>query len=641
MEPIKVDFSDGGKKKSVRSVLIPPEKAGIKIIINAVVMLLTAAVTYYFMLPPMNVHDYRFYIYWIIVLGSYVAAAFVTSGAFAKPEYVPYVKRRALIPGIIAAAVLLTVLIGYLSSCPFFRAKALSKVLDIPEGNFSDTTSIITSMSNFDNVPLMDAAAAETLANKALGDFGTMGLVSQYELLTEDSTQINIVDKPYRVYPLKYGDIFKWFLKKSDGIPGYVKVDLNNTEKAELVTTYEIKYSTAEHFGQYLERYLRFKYPFDIFGEISFEIDDAGNPYWVVEKIKKTVGLFGGEDVEGVFIVNAVSGKVDYYTADELKNDPGITWVDQAYDAELLIKQYNYKGTYSGGFWNSIIGQTDVRQTSTGYSFLAKDKDVYLYTGITSVTTDESIIGFFFINQRTKDAVFYSTSGGTELAAQDSAKGAVSDYGWEASFPILLSIDGEPVYLTALKDSSNYVKSYALVNARQVKSVSIPDNPNSTETKSQLRSCLENYISSNTKANGEPITFNFDDAGDAPDDTPDETGPKTLTDKGKVDEIRQQNVDGSTYYYIRLEKSGKWFYIKASVADGLVLLQKGDEVTVTYQETDEKTLIPADAVTVTGAASAQDNAQSSGDTPANDGRPEDPENPENPENPDDQTPAEP
>ena len=191
MEPIKVDFSEGGRKKSVRSVLIPPEKAGLKIVINILVMLITAAVTYYFMLPPMNPQDYKFYLFWIIVAGSYVVSAFITSGAFKKPEYVPYVKKQAVVPGIVAAAVVLVLVVGYLISCPFFRAHKYASILSIDSGDFKDALSLIDSMSDFENVPLIDSQAAEALADKTLGKFAEMGLESQFELLTEDSTQIN------------------------------------------------------------------------------------------------------------------------------------------------------------------------------------------------------------------------------------------------------------------------------------------------------------------------------------------------------------------------------------------------------------------------------------------------------------------
>ena len=603
MEPIKVDFSDGGRKKKVRSVLIPPEKAGLKIVINLLVMLLTAGIAYYFLLPPMNPHDYKFYIYILIVAGSYVASAYVTSGAFAKPEYVPYVTRRAVVPGIIAGAVVLVVLVGYLVSCPFFRAKSFSRILSIENADFKDTVSLIDSMSDFNNVPLIDAKAAQALADKTLGDFAALDLESQFELLTEDSTQINFKGSPYRVYPLKYGDIFKWFLNsvtgsRYEGIPGYVKVNLN-TQKAELVTTYDIKYSTAEHFGEYLERVLRFRYPTYIFGEISFEIDETGRPFWVVEHIKKTVGLLSGDDVQGIILVDAESGDSQYFKSEAIKEENSeVAWIDQAYDADLLIKQYNYFGTYNGGFWNSLIGQSGVKKTSTGYSFLAIGDDVYLYTGVTSVTSDNSILGFFFINQRTKEAFFYNTTGATESAAQQSAQGKVQDLGWQASFPILLNINGEATYFMALKDSSDIVKSYAMVNVEQYNVVAIPQNQNT-----DLRSCLEVYIKGLSELNPPVIVdFAFDsytvpDASDPAQTDPSEYATVT----GTVTDIRSAVVSGTTYYYIELDNTGLYYYVAASVTNKVMLLNVGDVITVTTADTDASDLASASSIEKSGA----------------------------------------
>ena len=266
MEPIKVDFSDNGKKKkSVKDVFIPPEKAGLKMAINILVMLVVAAVAYYFMLPPMNLHAYKFYAYWLVVFGSFVASAYITSGAFQKPEYMPYVRRRSVIPVAIAAVFLVVLGVGWLVSSPFFRAKSYSRIITIEDKDFENTVSLIDSMSDFNNVALIDRDTAFALADKTLGDFAKLKLESQFELLNEDSTQVNFKGSPYRIYPLQYGDIFKWFLnsvakKDHEGIPGYVMVNLN-TQEAKLVMDYDIKYSTAEHFGEYLERVLRFKYP--------------------------------------------------------------------------------------------------------------------------------------------------------------------------------------------------------------------------------------------------------------------------------------------------------------------------------------------------------------------------------------------
>ncbi|MBQ6421510.1 MAG: CvpA family protein [Clostridia bacterium] len=583
MEPIKVEFSDKGKKKGVKGVVIPPDKAPLKIIINVVVMLLVGAVAYYFMLPPMNFHDYNFYIYWAIVLASYVGSAFITTKAFAKPEYVPYVRKQAVVPVILAGILGVVLLVGYLVSSPFFRAKDYSEILKIANADFSDSVSVIDSMSDFKNVALIDRHTAKAMADKTLGDFASLGLESQFEILDEDSTQINFKGSPYRIYPLKYGDLFKWFFNSVtgsdyEGIPGYVKVNLN-TQQAELVTDYDIKYSTAEHFGEYLERVLRFRYPTYIFGEISFEVDDTGHPYWVVEHIKKTIGLVGGEDVQGILLVDAVTGESSYYDESTVKADGSdIAWIDQAYDADLLVKQYNYFGTYNGGFWNSLIGQSGVKHASDGYSFLALNDDVYLYTGVTSVTSDNSILGFFMINQRTKQAFFYNTTGATEAAAQKSAEGKVQAEKWIASFPILLNIDGEATYFMSLKDAADIVKSYALVNVEQYNTVAIPENKDVN-----LRNCLEQYIEEMAALSPSVIIhFDFDADLDIPSDT-EEPGNVTSETKitGVVTDIRSAVVNGNTYYYLELDGNGTYYYIAATVLNQVVLVNVGDTITVT------------------------------------------------------------
>lgn len=591
MDPIKVDFSDSKKKKSVKDVLIPPEKAGLKIVINIVITLIVAAVLYYFMLPPMNFQSYDFYMYWAIVVAVYVGAAFVTSSAFIKPEYVPYVKKQARIPIVLIVVFALVLGVGYLASSPFFRAKDYSEILSIENKDFGSTLSVIDKVSDFDKVPLIDKDAAKALADKTLGDFAKLDLESQFELLEEDSTQINFKGSPYRVYPLQYGDIFKWFTnsvvdKEYDGIPGYVRINLN-TQEAELVTDYQIKYSTAEHFGEYLERYLRFKFPTKLFGEISFEINEEGKPYWVVEEIKKTVGLVGGDDVKGIILVDAQSGEYKYYTADDIGVESAeISWIDQAYDADLLVQQYNYLGKYAGGFWNSIFGQSGVKQASQGYSFLAVGDDVYLYTGVTSVNTDESILGFFFINQRTKEAYFYDTTGATEAAAQKSAEGKVQDMGWKASFPILLNIDGQATYFMALKDEADIVKSYAMVNVNKYNVVAVPSEKND-----DYASAVSEYIKG-LKAINIDIDVAFDSTS-KPIQNPDSAENETESVNGVITDIRTSVVSGTTYFYFELNDSGVYYYVAAEIAGEAVLFNVGDSITVTVAKGEQGKLVKA------------------------------------------------
>ena len=113
-----------------------------------------------------------------------------------------------------------------------------------------------------------------------------------------------------------------------------------------------------------------------MFGEINFEIDEEGTPYWVASVITKKIGLFSGTDVTGAVLVNAVTGETEYLNVGEVP-----TWVDRVYSADLLVSQYNYNGKYSNGYWNSWFGQSGCTTTTQGYNFIAQDDDVWMYQG--------------------------------------------------------------------------------------------------------------------------------------------------------------------------------------------------------------------------------------------------------------------
>lgn len=592
MDPIKVDFTKKGKS-GVKDILIPPEKAGLKILINIVITLIVAAVLYYFMMPPMNLKSTDFYMYFALVFAAYVGSAILTTKVLARPEYIPYVKRQATVPVILLVVLGLVLAGGYVSSALIFRAKSYSQILEVDENaDFATSVSAIEKLSDFEKVPFIDKDAAIKLADKTVGELAALGLESQFNVANTYSTQINYQGKPYRVFPLEYGDVFKWLNQRQSGQPGYITVNMHTSE-AELVTAnadgeaVAVKYSPSEHFGRYLMRVLRFKYPTYMFGVPSFEIDDGGNPFWIVERIDKTVGLLGGEDVIGIVMVSAVTGECTYYDIEEVKSGTAadgssLEWIDQVFDATLLIEQYDYRGRYSNGFINSIIGQEGVKMTTSGHSYLAINDDVYMYTGVTSVSVDESIIGFILINQRTKEASFYSETGATEKAAQDSAKGIVQDKGWSATFPLLLNIDGVPTYFMALKDSSAVVKSYAMVNVNQysdaVRSPS-DDNPDIVE-------CLKAYIAKVSTR----LTINVDmGAGDG-NETPDETDDIYVT--GVIAEIRPAVIGGNSVYYVRLQDSGVFFMINAAQNKEVVILNVGDTISLVVK-TDEGSIIDA------------------------------------------------
>ena len=411
MEPIQVDFTGGGDNTKGRgkSAYLVPEKSGLKLIISIIGTLIGGAIAYYFMLPPLNFKSTDTYMFIGTVAAIFVGLLFVTSGAFLKPEYTEYVKKRSIVSIIVIAILVAVVGVGMAISSVVFRAKTYSNIIDVnTETNFSQDIE----EADFSAVPVLDNNAASVLANRTLGDLASIGAISQFEV-SPLMTQINYKNEPVKVTTLSYGDVFKWLKNTKAGLPGYIVVNMV-TQKSELKILPEgqyIRYSVHEHFGKYLMRHVRFAYPTYIFDTPHFEIDEEGNPFWLCPVLDKTIGLFGGTDVKGVVIVNAVTGDMVEYTAEEVKNSNELQWIDGIYSRDLLIEQFNYYGQYKNGFINSLLGQDGVKMATEGENFLAQNDDVYLYTGVTSAGNDQAIIGFVLINMRTKDARFYAVSG--------------------------------------------------------------------------------------------------------------------------------------------------------------------------------------------------------------------------------------
>lgn len=566
MDPINVDFSG----KSV--VPETPKGSTLKrVIISLILTLIIGAVAYYAMLPALNFKAIELYIYIGMLIVAYIGIFGITSKAYFRPEYMEYAKNKVKIPIVLILILVVVVGVGYLTGASIFRAKDYAELITVKEGNFAEEIDEV----DFQSVPRLDKDSSNMIATRALGELSDY--VSQFVVNQYYSTQINYKGTPVRVQSLDYGDVFKWLKNTKEGIPAYIIVDMT-TQKAETVRLEEgMKYSPAEHFNEYLIRHVRFKYPSLILGEPSFEIDETGRPFWIVPVLDKTIGLFGGTDVIGAVIVDSINGDTTLVSTsldgttklptDKFVSDKEFQWLDQVYSASIVNQQYNYYGKYNNGFWNSIIGQENVKVTSSGYNYLALNDDVYMYTGVTSISSDQSIIGFILINQRTKEAVYYQQAGALEETARTSAQGKVQEKGYVATFPILLNVSGEPTYFMALKDSSQLVKMYAMVNVEQSTVVGVGNT---------LAECTENYVAE-LKSNGVNVNVDVDSMGQ--EETPDAPKVETVEVTGKVEEIRSIITGGETYFYIKLVDNATYYKVAVKNAEKIVILNPGDTIT--------------------------------------------------------------
>ena len=523
-----------------------------------VIMLLAVGIYYYVTLPAINIHSAGFWMALMMLIAFVtVIYAFFQMRKRSKDNIVPIKPADKMLKDIkgvkIGAALFLLTLIvfaaGNLLSSPIINADKYQKLMDVKESDFTQDIQ----QTNYNTIPLLDKDSAELLGNRKMGSM--VDMVSQFEV-SSDYTQINYKDTPVRVTPLVYASEIKWLTNQKAGIPAYIRIDMatQNTECVKLDQT--IKYSKAEYFNRNIYRHLRFHYPTYIFDDqIFFEIDDEGTPYWVCPVKKFNIGLFGGQTVGNVVLCNAVTGECTDYPVDQVPN-----WIDKVYSAELLTELYNYYGIYQHGFFNSILGQKDCLKATNGYNYIALDDDVWVYTGVTSVSGDQSNVGFVLMNQRTMETKYYKIEGAIEDSAMSSAEGQVQNLGYRATFPLLLNISDQPTYFMALKDGAGLVKKYAMVNVQKYQWVAIGDTVKECE-KAYVTLLATNGISEVKENNNiyEDIT-------------------------GKITAIAPVVVEGNTHYYVVLENSDKMFDVNVTDVNlmNIIRYQAGDTIQLTY-----------------------------------------------------------
>ena len=538
------------------------------LIVAAIVIILVGLAAYWWFHPPINIHstDTWMFVAVFILLPLFLlfwskSHSYKNGTGKVEPnegkakafKWASYLPVLVAVVGVLGAVASLSIFPG--------NAAKYANVLQTVEETFADDIKEV----NYSEIPVIDRSSAILLGNREMGSIPEY--VSQFEISPLYS-QINYQSAPVRVSPLGYADLFKWFTNREGGIPAYALVNMT-TQDAEIVKLGDspIYYSESEPLVHNIDRHVQLSYPFYMFDQKSFEIDDDGHPWWICPVQTRTIGLFGGTTIKRVVMVDATTGETQDLAIEDVPQ-----WVDHAYPTDLLLEQYNWSGKYKDGWLNSVLGQRNVVQTTPGtdgnlgYNYIAKDDDVWVYTGVTSATADNSIVGFVLINQRTAESHFYSVSGATEDSAMQSAEGQVQNLRYNATFPLLLNIAEQPTYFMALKDASELVKMYAMVNVNQYQIVAIG---------ATVADCEANYRQMLLKNN-----LISDDQGSI-----DVTPSDYKSVEGTIAEIRTAVVDGNSIYFLRFDGESA-FSVRMSAAEVAYapLLNVGDRVCVYYRD---------------------------------------------------------
>ena len=502
-----------------------------------IITVIIALISEYALLIPLNPRSPQFILYFSFLLLIFNGFYFIFNRGFNK------IMKYSLI---LAGILIVLIPVGTFISSPIFNAKSYQKqlVLDKKADFYKDNKTI-----SYESIPVVDRESAIRLGDRRMGEM--VDYVSQFEV-DQSYEQINYKDNPYRVTPLEYSDLIKWFTNHGDGLPAYIRVNMVSQESEVVKLKEGMKYSKSDHFGRKIERHLRANYPSLMFDTLAFEINDDGIPYWIAPVYEYKIGLFGGKDIVGAVLVNAINGDHDYY---DIKKVP--EWVDRVYPSNLILTQLENYGKYTNGYLNTLLSQKGVLQPTDDYNYIAINDDVYLYTGLTSVSKDASNVGFAMINLRTKDGKFYNISGAEEYSAMSSAEGEVQNLKYKATFPILINAGGHPTYFLSLKDDANLVKKYAFVSVENYQLVATGDSV------AQAEQAYYALLESNGKKTN---------AGDF----------KTNKLTGIISEINEAVVDGNSTYYFKIEGNDTIFIGDISLSDHFPLAKVGDNVTVEF-----------------------------------------------------------
>ena len=412
-------------------------------------------------------------------------------------------------------------------------------------GDFSSEVQVVDTTQ----IPIVDKDLASKIAEKKLGEKPSLGSQVVLGEPTIQAVNGNLV----WVVPLQHSGFFKW-VTNMQGTPGYIIVSATNSQDVEYVESYNIKYQPNAYIFSDLTFHTRYTAAlFTGVADYSFELDDSGRPHWVITTYRFTRG-FSLPEATGVILMDAETGKSTRYALADVPS-----WIDRVQPEDFILTQINNKGEYVHGILN--FADKDKYQTSEGDIIVYNDGRCYLFTGITSVGSDESAIGFVMVDMVTKEPIMYQMAGATEYAAQRSAEGKVQQYGYYASFPLIINFEGTPTYFMTLKDVDGLIKQYAYVSVKDFLVVGVGESMQ--DAKLDYEKALRQNPSSST------IT----DVSDK------------VEMEGTVYRINQEIIAGETVYrFILEENTAIVLEAQASVSEMLALTERGDKVKVVYKD---------------------------------------------------------
>lgn len=401
-------------------------------------------------------------------------------------------------------------------------------------------------------IRLIDRDTAKKLAETRLNSEGSLG--STYQLGTFNISSLD--GRSYWVAPLVWVDTIKWMFGPK-GTPGYIMVSENNPHDIKLVTSLHGKNLSLRYLAENspmhtnLERYLWTRgYQSSGLTDYTFELDENGNPFYVISKYELKVG-YSGAVITGVVVVDPQTGSIKEFDIDNIPS-----WIERVQPESIIASRVSDWGEYIEGYWN-MDGSNILKPTPGMALVQGSNGSTFWFTGVQTKNADQGIAGFVLIDTRTGNGRLYRSEGLTEDACQTNIRQAFAEKaGWSVSKCIMYNINGVATYIAIVKDADGNPKQVAVASI-QYRDIMVYAE--------DLNTALRRYASRLANvSSGKPLSTN-----------------SSIEFTATIDRINEIVTDGNTIFYMTaLGIQDKIFIGNPGVVPLIILAKSGDDLKI-------------------------------------------------------------
>ncbi|CAM3834053.1 hypothetical protein [Alkalicoccus chagannorensis] len=467
-------------------------------------------------------------------------------------------KKQALV-GASIGVVLLTAFLLFVFTQPLFIADNRYDMADGVEVDEDDLDPV-----NEESIPIVPRDYAEYRADVM------MGQLDNPAFYTLGNARIQRVDEElYWIAPIEYDDFFRWF--RADSVPGYIMVSAENHRAEPQLIETPMNYVPSAFFHENLERHVRMEYPDVVMLDTTFEVDEEGNPYYIVN-----YGSFTEfrrvADVDGIITVDPATGETSQYDADEAPE-----WVNRVYPPHIAQERNDWFGIYKQGIINRFFGREGLTQP-TGWGAVDSvtgvvDDNLQLnwFTDHMRLQNEgeeasRSMVGFTMFDARTGELRYFRDASGmlNGRTAMDLAERTFRRDDYVAGTPSLYSIYGQYTWVVPLMDRNSVLREIMLVNASDENVYGYGD------TKQEAFNAYQLELSS--EVDGDVVPGEFTDLVE-----------ETVT----VERVYHWDREESVTVRLWLEGEERIFTLGSSSHPEAVFIEPGDDISISYVDNNE------------------------------------------------------